>query len=93
MAANDHTDFRWDDRVIDRLVSIGRRLRPECDELEAVLMRFDGYADRYATAIQCVQAGQGRWIDDIEIDSCHMVWIQLHEDLLATLGLQRAHGN
>ncbi|MGA8048177.1 MAG: hypothetical protein WCA30_18130 [Dermatophilaceae bacterium] len=26
MAANDHTDFRWDDRVIDTLVALGRRM-------------------------------------------------------------------
>jgi hypothetical protein len=89
LAANDHTDFRWDDRVIESLASIGRRMRPVCDDLSAVLGRFDGYADRYATAITHVQAGRTRWVDDIEVDSCHRVWIQLHEDLIATLGLQR----
>lgn len=28
LAANDHTDFRWDDRVITSLTSTGRRLAP-----------------------------------------------------------------
>jgi len=30
-----------------------------------------------------------RWVDAIGIDSCHTVWFQLHEDLLATLGIPR----
>jgi hypothetical protein len=89
LASNDHTDFRWDDRVIERLVSIGRRLRPVSDELSAVLTRFDGYADRFDAATQRIQAGQTRWVDAIEIDSCHRVWMQLHEDLIATLAMQR----
>ena len=28
-------------------------------------------------------------LDAPEADSCHTVWIQLHEDLLATLGVPR----
>ncbi len=36
-----------------------------------------------------VAAGQSRWLDGLGIDSCHTVWMQLHEDLLASLGLQR----
>jgi hypothetical protein len=30
-------------------------------------------------------------VDAIEIDSCHRVWMQLHEDLIATLGMQRGN--
>lgn len=33
MATNDHTDFRWDDRVLDALGSLGRRLALLCGEL------------------------------------------------------------
>jgi hypothetical protein len=91
LASNDHTDFRWDDRVIERLVAVGRRLLPVCDELSGLLTRFDGYRDRYGTSVERVQAGQTRWVDAIDVDSCHVVWMQLHEDLLATLGLQRGH--
>jgi len=35
-----------------------------------------------------VDAGQGRWVDVPELDSCHTVWIQFHEDLFATLGVR-----
>ena len=45
--------------------------------------------DRYSTALARVDSGERRWVDSPEIDSCHTVWAQLHEDLLATLGLPR----
>jgi hypothetical protein len=91
LTSNDHTDFRWDDRVIERLAATGRRLQLVCGELSGALTRFDGYEDRFDTAVQRVLAGQRRWVDAIDVDSCHTVWMQLHEDLLATLGLQRGH--
>lgn len=90
LATNDHTDHRWDDRVIDTLQSLGRRLTELVVRLEDDLSRFSGYGDRYTTAASQVATGAGRWVDSIEIDSCHVVWMQLHEDLLATLGLTRS---
>lgn len=89
LAANDHTDFRWDDRVVATLGSVGRRLEPLGADLSAVLTRFDGYAARYAAALARVERGERRWVDGVGIDSSHAVWMQLHEDLLATLGLER----
>lgn len=89
MAANDHTDFRWDDRVIESLNSTGRRLASLDAELVDALARFGGYAQRYDAAVTKVVRGQLRWVDGVGIDSCHVVWMQLHEDLLATLGLDR----
>lgn len=89
MAANDHSDFRWDDRVIESLRSVGRRLRPLQDELAGILTRFHGYAERFDSALARVTRGETRWVDGLGINSCHVVWLQLHEDLLATLGLDR----
>ena len=91
LAANDHRDPRWDDRVIADLVGLGSALDRVCTPLAAVLARFTGYADRYATSADRVRRGEARWVDTLGIDSCHVVWIQLHEDLLATLGVDRAH--
>jgi hypothetical protein len=93
LVSNDHSDFRWDDRVIERLVAAGRGLQPVCDGLSGVLTRFDGFGVRYVQAVRRVQAGQTRWVDGIDLDSCHVVWMQLHEDLLATLGLRRGDGS
>jgi hypothetical protein len=89
LAANDHDDPLWDGRVLDELASFGRRLAPLCAALTAALDRFAGYDDRFATALAKAESGQHSWVDGVRVDSCHTVWIQLHEDLLATLGLER----
>jgi hypothetical protein len=90
LAANDHSDPRWDDRVISELVGLGAGLASVCAPLVAALARFEGYSTRYAAAADRVRRGQPRWVDALGIDSCHVVWIELHEDLLATSGVDRA---
>lgn len=89
MALNDHTDWAWDEGVLRALASVDARLRGLVDRLAGRLQRFDGYADRYSAALAKVDAGERRWVDAPDVDSCHTVWIQLHEDLLATLGIPR----
>lgn len=89
MAFNDHTDWRWDERVLNTLAAVGTAFRELCDLLSGCLARFDGYADRYSAALAWVQTGQRAWVDGHDRDSCHVVWIQFHEDLLATLGIPR----
>jgi hypothetical protein len=91
MAINDHTDFRWDDRVIESLRSLGRKLIPLDADLVNALARFGGYAERYNAAVARVVSGEKRWVDGLGIDSCHVVWMQLHEDLLASIGLERGN--
>jgi hypothetical protein len=89
MAFNDHADQVWDERVLRTLATIDRGYRQLCDRLTGRLQRFDGYADRYSSAMAMVGAGQHQWVDAPDVDSCHTVWIQFHEDLLATLGIPR----
>jgi hypothetical protein len=89
MAANDHTDWGHDEGVLRTLAALEKELGAVGGRLAAVLARFDGYAERYSSALRKVEAGGRRWVDAPEVDSCHTVWIQLHEDLLATLGIPR----
>jgi hypothetical protein len=89
LAFNDHTDWTWDQRVLRTLASLDRTFRQLCDQLADCLQRFDGYADQYSSALARVEAGQRRWVDAPDLGSCHTVWIQFHEDLLATLGIPR----
>ena len=92
MARNDHSDRRWDEGVLDALGTLDRSLRPVCVDLLDVLDRFDGYADRFSTALHRVDRGDHSWVTGVGIDSCHTVWFELHEDLLATLNIERGHG-
>ena len=89
MAFNDHTDWTWDEHVLRVLSSLGHSFAHLCIQLTDCLQRFEGYADRYSSALAKVDAGERRWVDAPELDSCHTVWIQFHEDLLATLGVPR----
>ena len=89
MELNDHTDWAWDETVLKTLAHLGGALSQLCDTLTQCLQRFDGYADRFSSALANVDAGQRRWVDSPEVDSCHTVWVQFHEDLLATLGIPR----
>ncbi len=89
LAANDHSDPRWDATVLAELAAIDTGLAPLADRLAALLARFDGYHTRFSTARHRALAGDGGWVDRTDIDSCHRVWFQLHEDLIATLGLDR----
>jgi len=89
MALNDHTDWRWDERVLRTLASVEISFKDLCRQLADRLARFDGYADRYSSALSKAAAGQREWVDAPDRDSCHILWIQFHEDLLATLGIPR----
>jgi hypothetical protein len=89
MAANDHSDWRWDERVLRTLASVEKRFTGLCAELAARLDRFAGYPALYSTALRRVEAGQRSWVDAPDRDSLHLLWIQFHEDLLATLGIER----
>jgi hypothetical protein len=89
LAFNDHADWRWDERVLRTLASLDTSFDRLCDRLARALARFDGYAGRYSAALARAQGGQNAWVDGHDRDSCHIVWIQFHEDLLATLGVPR----
>ncbi|MGC3021891.1 MULTISPECIES: transcriptional regulator [unclassified Brevibacterium] len=88
-APNDHFDRAWDGRVLEELTALGTELAPLIENLSAVLARFDGYVARYELALRRAMSGELDWIDKTDIDSCHRVWFQLHEDLVATLCIDR----
>ncbi|WP_026820223.1 hypothetical protein [Arthrobacter castelli] len=89
LAANDHSDPVWDACVLDELATIDRALTPLARRLADILTRFQGYDTRFTAALQRAQAGDGGWVDRTDVDSCHRVWFELHEDLIATLGIDR----
>ncbi|MFF3444967.1 transcriptional regulator [Streptosporangium sp. NPDC002721] len=89
LAVNDHSDPAWDARILHELAGVGGALSPLADRLGSVLTRFRGYDARFATALARARAGEGAWVDRTDVDSCHRVWFELHEDLIATLGVDR----
>jgi len=87
---NDHSDAAYDAEVIARLGEIDAAVQPICAELAATLGRFGSYGPRLAEARARVEGGDIDWFTKPMIDSYHTVWFELHEDLLATLGIERS---
>ena len=85
---NDHSDHRYDARVLGRLNGIDRRAQPLCARLAASLARFGAYGGRLSTALDRALAGDSASVAS-GMDSYHAVWFTLHEDLLTTLGTPR----
>jgi hypothetical protein len=89
LAVNEHTDEEWDQRVLTTLSSLSDELRPVCQELGGRFVRFQGYDARFAAALERAEQGEHSWVARPRVDSCHTVWMELHEDLVATLGIRR----
>ena len=87
---NDHADAVHDAAVVARLGEADDVMREVCGGLAEVLARFDGYGERFAEALARVRVGEAEWFTRPMIDSYHTVWFELHENLLATLGIERA---
>ena len=87
---NDHSDTAHDQAVVQRLMSLHDRVRPITADLREALARFSPYGTRLREALEKVVAGDRDWLTKPVIDSYHTVWFELHEDLLATLGIERA---
>jgi len=87
---NDHGDSEYDTKVLDRLEVLDQQIAEILQPLIGVLSRFDNYPSRFASALEKVLSGDLDWLTKPIMASYHTVWFELHEDLLATLGINRA---
>jgi hypothetical protein len=85
---NDHSDPVYDARVLDRLTDFDQRAEVVCAALSAAMLRFQRYRVRLTDALARAKSGALEYVTD-STASYHTVWFQLHEDLLATLGIPR----
>jgi len=87
-SANDHADPAYDARVLDRLTDLDWRVEVACGGLFAAMLRFWRYRARLGDALARARSGALEYVTE-STASYHAVWFQLHEDLLATLGIPR----
>ncbi len=87
---NDHDDAEYDAAVITALVELDDAVQPVVSDLAALLDRFSIYGSRFEHALERVRSGDASWFTSPMIESYHTVWFELHEDLLASLGIDRA---
>lgn len=87
---NDHLDPAYDRAVIAELREIDSVIQPICAVLGSWFNRFANYGPKLSVALRKVSEGNVDWFTKPTIDSYHTVWFELHEDLLITLGIDRA---
>ncbi|PVZ10858.1 hypothetical protein [Actinomycetospora cinnamomea] len=87
---NDHSDAAYDEKVITKIERLVGRLEALIDALAGHDARFATYSTRLATALEAVDAGDHDLVSSPTRDSVHNIWFEFHEDLLRTLGRERA---
>jgi phosphoenolpyruvate-protein kinase (PTS system EI component) len=87
--ANDHTDPDYDGARIAELRALHEEiLHPIAGFAEAV-PRFGSYERRLNAALVRLEDGDTRMFTGVMCASYHDVWMELHEDLLQLLGIDR----
>ena len=76
------------DVMLDVFADLHARADAVLADLSLALPRFERYRARLTTALDRTVAGERQYLAD-DLDAYHTVWFQLHEDLLATLGIPR----
>jgi hypothetical protein len=89
-APNDHSDAGYDKAVIERLVAMNEQAVPVVSEMADVLGRLSAYVPRLHSTSQRVVAGEQNMFTGVMVGSYHDVWMELHEDLILTQGIDRA---
>jgi hypothetical protein len=86
---NDHLDEEYDHAVIATLGAINDAVQPLCEEMAASLPRMRPYGGRLAAAHAKLVGGDRDAFTRPLANSYHDIWMELHEDLIATLKLAR----
>jgi hypothetical protein len=87
---NDHSDVEYDRAVVGRLVDIDTAVRPVVASMGEVLERFGPYAGRLERTCARVVAGETNMFTGVMCGSYHDVWMELHEDLILSQGIDRS---
>ena len=86
---NDHRDSGYDRAVIGRLRELDEAARPVCATFGDVMLRLSPYGTRLRTAAERVACGERNLFTGVMCGSYHDVWMELHEDLILTLRIDR----
>jgi hypothetical protein len=87
---NDHSDPRYDSSVIERLVLLNQDAQPIVSSMAGVVPRLSPYTSRLESACRNVFAGSHHLFTGVMCGSFHDIWMELHEDLILTQGIDRA---
>lgn len=86
---NDHSDPGYDSSVIERLVILNEHAQPIVTSMAGVVPRLSPYASRLDSTCRNVSAGSHHLFTGVMCGSFHDIWMELHEDLILTQGINR----
>jgi hypothetical protein len=86
---NDHSDPAYDFKILERLDRLDERAGQLLESLGKTVPRFGAYRGRLTDALDKISEDR-QWLASPRCDSYHTVWMQLHEDLLTAVGVNRA---
>ena len=89
-AANDHADAAYDRAIAQRLVALSDEAVPVVITMGEVLARLAPYAPRLVSTCRRGVAGETNMFTGVMCGSYHDVWMELHEDLILTQGIDRS---
>lgn len=87
---NDHADADYDAEVVAHLGALHDRAVPIIVELGDVLDRLSPYSVRLAASLARLRDGETNMFTGVMCGSYHDVWMELHEDLILTQGIDRS---
>jgi hypothetical protein len=87
---NDHSEAVYDEAIIERLVAMKDESVPVVSAMAEVLGRLAPYVPRLESTAKRVVAGEQNMFTGVMCGSYHDVWMELHEDLILTQGIDRA---
>jgi predicted membrane chloride channel (bestrophin family) len=86
---NDHADARYDADLLERLSTHHEAAVPLVAEMGERIERLGAYGRRLDAARQRVASGETNMFTGVMCESYHDVWMELHEDLILTQGIDR----
>ena len=87
---NDHSDPTYDDAVVADLEALHLQALAVTIGLAALLPRFERYERDFTAALDRLHRGDTRALAAPLSGSYHDHWMELHQDLLSTLGRERS---
>jgi phosphoenolpyruvate-protein kinase (PTS system EI component) len=86
---NDHTDAAYDAERLAELDRLNQACAPVLDGFAAVVPRFAAYRHRLTGAAARAVNGETKMFTGVMCGSFHDIWMELHEDLIQLLSIDR----
>src|SRR6187431_1438571 len=86
---NDHSSAEYDAAVVENLSHLHTAAEPTVRSFGAVFDRMDAYGPRLESVLIRILDGESNMFTGVMCGSYHDVWMELHEDLMLTQGIDR----